>query len=229
MVLPAWPPTTGTSARSPVISRTNLLARTMSSVVMPRILRGSRFFFLQSSHMAGTTEFTGFTIRPMTASGQCLAQASTLPLAMPALVLSKSLRSCPGLRGSPAGMNTRSQPLSASPALSMALSSLRTKDRAVTLHLPSKCPRSAATPAAGTMAMFRSMRASSLTMGHVAISNASGWPMPPAPPMTHTLKSPWGSLALRKLKQDMASESGAGQTMASDRRLLPPWAVGTLR
>ena len=59
---------------APVISPTNLLARTTSSVEMPTIFIGSRPFFLYSSAMAGTTEFTGFTIMPRTAAGQYLAQ-----------------------------------------------------------------------------------------------------------------------------------------------------------
>mmetsp|Transcript_8423 Transcript_8423/g.26813 ORF Transcript_8423/g.26813 Transcript_8423/m.26813 type:complete len:246 (-) Transcript_8423:75-812(-) len=192
MVFPAWPPMTGTSAGLPVISRTNLLARTTSSVEMPTILQGSRPFFTQSSHMAGTTEFTGLTMRPTTALGQCLAMASTFCLAMPALTFRRSLRSWPGFRGKPAGTRTRWQPLRASAPLSMSLSSLSVSTKEVTLHLPSRWERSAATPGAGTAAMFRSTTTSSLTMGQVAISRDRGCPMPPAPPITQTLKSPSG-------------------------------------
>ena len=45
--------------------------------------------------------------------GHALAAASTRPLTMPALMLNRSSRVMPGLRGTPAGMMTRSQPLSA--------------------------------------------------------------------------------------------------------------------
>mmetsp|Transcript_9535 Transcript_9535/g.21696 ORF Transcript_9535/g.21696 Transcript_9535/m.21696 type:complete len:253 (+) Transcript_9535:561-1319(+) len=203
MVLPAWPPTTGTWAGWPVSSCTNLLARTQSSVVTPTILRGSRPFFFQSSHMAGTTEFTGLTMRATTAEGQCLAIASTEPLAMSAFVVNKSFRSWPGFLGMPAGMSTRSQPLRTVAPASMSLSWLSTIVSGVTLHLPSKCDKSAATPGAGTMAMLRSTTTSSLTRGHVAMSKHKGWPMPPAPPTTQTLKSPFGSAGLRKPKQDI--------------------------
>mmetsp|Transcript_67373 Transcript_67373/g.152344 ORF Transcript_67373/g.152344 Transcript_67373/m.152344 type:complete len:274 (+) Transcript_67373:346-1167(+) len=201
MVLPAWPPTTGTSDGLPVISWTNLLARTTSRVEMPTILQGSRPFFFQSSHMAGTTEFTGFTMRPTTALGQCLATASTVPLAMPALMFNRSFRSWPGFRGTPAGIRMRSQPGRTLAALSMVLSSFTVRESDVTLHLPSRCDRSAATPAAGTMETLRSMITSSFTRGLVAMSRARGWPMPPAPPTTHTLKFPVGALGPRKPKQ----------------------------
>mmetsp|Transcript_29535 Transcript_29535/g.68681 ORF Transcript_29535/g.68681 Transcript_29535/m.68681 type:complete len:264 (+) Transcript_29535:396-1187(+) len=202
MVLPAWPPTTGICAGLPVISCTNLLARTTSNVEIPTILQGLRPFFFQSSHMAGTTEFTGFTMSPTTELGQCLAIASTVPLAMSALTFRRSFRSCPGFLGMPAGTNTRSQPFKTSPALSMALSSLSVSVRECTLHFPSRCERSAATPAAGTIAMFRSMSTSSFTSGSRAISKAKGCPIPPAPPTTQTLKLPVGTFfAPRKPKQ----------------------------
>mmetsp|Transcript_97884 Transcript_97884/g.285617 ORF Transcript_97884/g.285617 Transcript_97884/m.285617 type:complete len:386 (+) Transcript_97884:402-1559(+) len=208
MVLPAWPPTTGTWAGLPVISWTNLLARTTSRVVMPTILLGFRPFFCQSSHMAGTTELTGFTMRAMTAFGQCFAAASTVFLAMPALMLSRSFLSWPGLRGTPAGTRMRSQPLRTSPALSIVLSS-RVIVSGVTLHCPSMWERSVATPAAGTMAMFRSMITSSFTKGFVAIRSASGWPMPPAPPTTQTLNAPFGCFfAFRKSKQQAMAGKG---------------------
>merc|ERR1712084_166994 len=57
MVAPAWPPMTGTLMKFgflPVISPTNLFARTTSSVVMPTIFMGSRPFFLYNSAIAGT-------------------------------------------------------------------------------------------------------------------------------------------------------------------------------
>mmetsp|Transcript_9476 Transcript_9476/g.28548 ORF Transcript_9476/g.28548 Transcript_9476/m.28548 type:complete len:270 (+) Transcript_9476:162-971(+) len=195
MVLPAWPPITGISAALPVISRTNLFARTTSSVVTPTILRGSRPFFFQSSHIAGTTEFTGLTMSPMTALGQYFATASTLPLAMPALTLSRSLRSWPGFRGMPAGTSTRWQPVRASAPFSTSLSSFSVRVREVTLQGVSKCDRSAATPPAGTIATLRSTSTSSFTQGVDAISSARGWPMPPAPPITQTLNSPVAAIS----------------------------------
>eukprot|EP00421_Protoceratium_reticulatum_P059925 CAMPEP_0168487198 /NCGR_PEP_ID=MMETSP0228-20121227/67511_1 /TAXON_ID=133427 /ORGANISM="Protoceratium reticulatum, Strain CCCM 535 (=CCMP 1889)" /LENGTH=46 /DNA_ID= /DNA_START= /DNA_END= /DNA_ORIENTATION= len=46
--------------------------------------------------MAGTTEFTGLTIMPSTASGQYFEHASTMPLAISALILKRSSRDWPG-------------------------------------------------------------------------------------------------------------------------------------
>ena len=71
------------------------------------IVMGSRPFLLYNSAMAGTTEFTGFTIISSTAFGQNLAHASAIPLAMPALVLNESSRDWPGLRGTPSGTSTK--------------------------------------------------------------------------------------------------------------------------
>mmetsp|Transcript_25153 Transcript_25153/g.66396 ORF Transcript_25153/g.66396 Transcript_25153/m.66396 type:complete len:218 (+) Transcript_25153:883-1536(+) len=181
---------TGISAGLPVISVTNLFARTTSRVVTPTILQGSRPAFSQSAHMAGTTEFTGLTMRATTAFGACLATASTVPFAMSALTFSRSLRSWPGFLGMPAGTRTRSQPVRTSPALSMALSTFTSSVKETTLHLPSRCERSLATPAAGTMATLRSIMTSSLTLGSKDMRSARGWPMPPAPPTTATLKPP---------------------------------------
>mmetsp|Transcript_19145 Transcript_19145/g.49104 ORF Transcript_19145/g.49104 Transcript_19145/m.49104 type:complete len:205 (+) Transcript_19145:418-1032(+) len=158
MVVPAWPPMTGmeiSSIGAPVISCTNFSARTQSRELTPTILAGFRPFFFHSSAMAGTTEFTGLTMRPTTASGQNLAQASTMFLAMPALMLSRSLRSWPGLRGTPAGTRTRWQPVRHSPATSTAFASL-SKAYALTFAFLFMCERSAATPSGGIMAMVRS-------------------------------------------------------------------------
>mmetsp|Transcript_840 Transcript_840/g.1726 ORF Transcript_840/g.1726 Transcript_840/m.1726 type:complete len:208 (-) Transcript_840:233-856(-) len=114
MVVPAWPPITGMSTSltsAPTFCATNLLARTTSRVVTPTILRGSRPAFSHMVIMAGTTEFTGFTISATTALGQYLAQASTRPLAMSALTFNRSARVMPGLRGIPAGIMTSWQPV----------------------------------------------------------------------------------------------------------------------
>mmetsp|Transcript_23372 Transcript_23372/g.42982 ORF Transcript_23372/g.42982 Transcript_23372/m.42982 type:complete len:207 (+) Transcript_23372:364-984(+) len=126
IVVPAWPPMTGmliSLKGAPVTSWTNFSALTTSKVVMPTILHGLRPFFFQSSHIAGTTEFTGLTIKATTAFGQYLAHASTMFFAMPALMLSRSFLSWPGFLGTPAGTSTKLQPVKHSPAFSMALSS----------------------------------------------------------------------------------------------------------
>mmetsp|Transcript_119180 Transcript_119180/g.254259 ORF Transcript_119180/g.254259 Transcript_119180/m.254259 type:complete len:252 (+) Transcript_119180:642-1397(+) len=192
IVVPAWPPTTGTSIVSmgaPVNSCTNLFARTMSKLVTPQIFFGSKPAFLYSSHIAGTTEFTGLTMRPRTALGQNFAQPSTMFFAMPALIPKRSARVMPGFRGIPAGTKTRSQPVRHSRSLSRGKSSL-SMAYPCTLLFFSMCERSAATPAAGTMAMVRSKTQSWLTWGFCAISKLRGWPIPPAPPQTQTLKEP---------------------------------------
>mmetsp|Transcript_90746 Transcript_90746/g.277834 ORF Transcript_90746/g.277834 Transcript_90746/m.277834 type:complete len:261 (-) Transcript_90746:306-1088(-) len=114
MVTPACPPTTGmlmSAEGTPVTSCTNLLERTQSKVVTPQIRLLSRLSWVYNSAIAGTTEFTGLTISPMIAFGQNFAQASTKSLAIPMLTLSKSARSMPGLRGTPAGMSTKWQSL----------------------------------------------------------------------------------------------------------------------
>lgn len=54
------------------------------------------------------------------ALGQASAHASIKPLTIPALMLNKSSRVMPGLRGTPAGMTTTSAPLSASKSWSPA-------------------------------------------------------------------------------------------------------------
>mmetsp|Transcript_19144 Transcript_19144/g.49101 ORF Transcript_19144/g.49101 Transcript_19144/m.49101 type:complete len:205 (+) Transcript_19144:418-1032(+) len=158
IVAPACPPMTGTSMvfrGAPVISWTNLLARTPSKVVTPQILLASSPFCLYSSAMAGTTEFTGFTMSPRMASGQCLAHASIMPCAMPMLTFNRSARSMPGFRGTPAGTRTRWQPVRHSPATSTAFASL-SKAYALTFAFLFMCERSAATPSGGIMAMVRS-------------------------------------------------------------------------
>mmetsp|Transcript_18667 Transcript_18667/g.50632 ORF Transcript_18667/g.50632 Transcript_18667/m.50632 type:complete len:244 (+) Transcript_18667:738-1469(+) len=175
----------------PVISPTNLFARTMSRVVIPTIFAGSRPFFLYNSAIAGTTEFTGFTISAMTASGQNLAQAETRPFAMSAFTLKRSSRDMPGFRGIPAGIRTRWQSLRHSSQCSLAFAPTSIM-YPLTEHLRSMWLRSAATPAGGTMATLRSKTLSSFTFGSMPMRSESGWPMPPAPPSTQTLNAPAG-------------------------------------
>ena len=71
MVTPAWPPMTGTSTvrrSSPFFSATNVLARTMSSVVTPIRRRGSYTpAALSTSAAMGMVEFTGFEMMWMSA------------------------------------------------------------------------------------------------------------------------------------------------------------------
>mmetsp|Transcript_16527 Transcript_16527/g.26218 ORF Transcript_16527/g.26218 Transcript_16527/m.26218 type:complete len:222 (+) Transcript_16527:125-790(+) len=175
IVFPACPPITVMSGTFPMRSCTNLFERTQSNDVMPTTFLGSRPAFSQSADMAGTIEFTGFTMRPITASGQYLAHASTVPLAMSALIVKRSLRSCPGFLGTPAGTSTTWHPVRESAALSIALSLFaRLKTVEVTLVAPSTCDKSAATPGTGTAAISRSMIESSLTKGCCAIANDKG-------------------------------------------------------
>ena len=54
----------------------------------------------------GTVELTGFEIIKMMAFGHASAQAATRLRTMEPLVLNKSSRVMPGLRGTPAGMTT---------------------------------------------------------------------------------------------------------------------------
>mmetsp|Transcript_92114 Transcript_92114/g.231629 ORF Transcript_92114/g.231629 Transcript_92114/m.231629 type:complete len:210 (+) Transcript_92114:790-1419(+) len=107
-------------------------------------------------------------------------------LAMPALMPKRSARVMPGLRGRPAGTSTRSHPDKHSESFSIGLSSL-SSEYAFTLLGRSKCDKSAATPSAGTIAIFRSKMQSSPTRSSRAMSMERGWPMPPAPPQTQTL------------------------------------------
>ena len=61
-------------------------------------------------------ELTGLDITLRMASGQCLAQFDTRSRTMPALILKRSSRVMPGLRGTPAGMMTTSASLRAAPS-----------------------------------------------------------------------------------------------------------------
>lgn len=82
-------------------------ARTTSRVVTPRSLRGSYTpCFLSTSDARGTREFTGLEMMRRIAFGQIFAHASTRLATIEALVLKRSSRVMPGLRGTPAGIKT---------------------------------------------------------------------------------------------------------------------------
>mmetsp|Transcript_45416 Transcript_45416/g.90921 ORF Transcript_45416/g.90921 Transcript_45416/m.90921 type:complete len:222 (-) Transcript_45416:279-944(-) len=114
MVVPAWPPMTGTRilvGSTLPSSPMKVLARTTSRVVTPKSFFGSytpRAF--STSEAMGTVELTGFEMMSRHAFGHAWAAASTRFLTIPALVLKRSSRVMPGLRGTPAGITTTWQP-----------------------------------------------------------------------------------------------------------------------
>ena len=69
--------------------------------------------FLKISAVMGTVELTGLLMTLSRAPGHASAHAATRSRTMPALILNKSSRVMPGFLGTPAGMMTRSHPLSA--------------------------------------------------------------------------------------------------------------------
>mmetsp|Transcript_43590 Transcript_43590/g.103590 ORF Transcript_43590/g.103590 Transcript_43590/m.103590 type:complete len:239 (+) Transcript_43590:340-1056(+) len=119
MVVPAWPPMTVTFTlftSRPLACDTKVRARTTSRVVTPSSLRGSYTpCFLRTAEAMGTVELTGFEMIRSIAFGQFLAQASMRVATMDALVLKRSSRVMPGLRGTPAGITTSWQSLTALP------------------------------------------------------------------------------------------------------------------
>lgn len=58
----------------------------------------------------GTQVLTGLVIMATIALGHCLAMFVAMSLIMPALTLKRSSRVIPGLRGTPAGITTTSEP-----------------------------------------------------------------------------------------------------------------------
>src|SRR6185369_16633184 len=96
------------------ISDTKREARTTSRVVTPKSFLGlytpAR---RKTSAQMGTVELTGLLMTRMLASGHDSAQALARSRTMEALVLKRSSRVMPGLRGTPAGMRTTSEPLRA--------------------------------------------------------------------------------------------------------------------
>jgi len=91
---------------------TNVLARTTSSVVTPNRRRSNpgTLYLRMTSLAIGTVLLTGFDMMSVQAVGQCLAIFSARLLTMPALILNRSSRVIPGLRGMPAGIITMSVP-----------------------------------------------------------------------------------------------------------------------
>lgn len=65
-----------------------------------------RLTALRTSEAIGTHEFTGLVIIARKAFGQLLETANAISRITPALVLKRSSRVIPGLRGTPAGIIT---------------------------------------------------------------------------------------------------------------------------
>mmetsp|Transcript_13014 Transcript_13014/g.33529 ORF Transcript_13014/g.33529 Transcript_13014/m.33529 type:complete len:318 (+) Transcript_13014:249-1202(+) len=181
MVVPAWPPITGTltfEGSLPLAPPTKVCARHTSRVVTPKSFLGLYTpFDFSTSAAIGTVELTGLEMIRMAALGQASAQPATKFFTMPALMLNRSSRVMPGLRGTPAGITTTSQPsralVSSSPV------------KPVHEELVAMWERSAATP--GVMGAT-SKHVSAVTLGLIFSSSESGWPMPPAAPRTLHLK-----------------------------------------
>mmetsp|Transcript_6500 Transcript_6500/g.24528 ORF Transcript_6500/g.24528 Transcript_6500/m.24528 type:complete len:229 (-) Transcript_6500:341-1027(-) len=118
MVIPAWPPTTGTSTSftsKPFACATNVFALTTSRVDTPKSFLGSYVpACLKISAAIGTVLFTGLLMMLTSAPGQFAAIATHKSRTIPALIANKSSRDIPGFLGIPAGMTTRSHPVSAS-------------------------------------------------------------------------------------------------------------------
>ena len=190
IVVPEWPPTTGTwnlsaSCGRPVTSATNVEARTRSSDVTPNRRLGSNTLCdLSTSANTGTRELTGFEMTSTNACGADLAMPSAMPYAIEALTLNRSSRVWPGLRAIPAGMMIRRASFTACARPSW--SGRKPETGAGVLM----CEMSFATPGAFTT----SYSESSVTYGDCLSSSERGWPIPPAAPMTVTFivhKSSW--------------------------------------
>lgn len=67
--------------------------------------------FLRTSQAMGTIELTGLVIMATTALGQTAAMHSVMSRTMVALVLKRSARVIPALRGTPAAITTRFAPV----------------------------------------------------------------------------------------------------------------------
>ena len=70
-------------------------------------------FFLSTSATIGTVELTGLEMTRTKALGACAAIPTAMSRTIEALMLNKSSRVMPGLRGTPAGMTMMSEPFSA--------------------------------------------------------------------------------------------------------------------
>lgn len=98
-----------------VMHTTKVLALTTSSIVTPRSFLGSKVpAILKTSAAIGTVEFTGLLIMLTMALGQHLAIPSHKVFTIPAFMLKRSSLVMPGFLGTPAGIITRSMPVSAS-------------------------------------------------------------------------------------------------------------------
>ena len=133
------------------------------------------------SAVMGTVELTGLAMMSTCASGHTVPTACASSATMDAFVLNRSSRVIPGLRGTPAGMTTTSAPSSALCRFSLPL-------KPVVLARVLMCDRSAATPGVLTMSYRLSAEIASFCFS----SSDRGWPMPPAPPSTATLKAVCG-------------------------------------
>mmetsp|Transcript_23796 Transcript_23796/g.67295 ORF Transcript_23796/g.67295 Transcript_23796/m.67295 type:complete len:203 (+) Transcript_23796:464-1072(+) len=156
MVMPACPPMTGTLTSAPSIcSDTKVLARHTSNVVTPTSFCGLYTpAFFKTSAAIGTVLLTGLEMIAIMASGQYSAHPSTNVWTMLALVLNRSSRVIPGLRGTPAGMTTTSAPSKAEarPVFPVAGQLPGAGKCPVTLLAPTgMCERSAATPGVPTI------------------------------------------------------------------------------
>mmetsp|Transcript_5516 Transcript_5516/g.6408 ORF Transcript_5516/g.6408 Transcript_5516/m.6408 type:complete len:200 (-) Transcript_5516:186-785(-) len=117
IVTPLWPPTTGTFTSAGdtfKASATNVFDLTISKVETPNSRLGSNTpFFFNTSAAIGTVELTGLEMMQIMHFGQASAIPSIRPETIPALILNKSSRVMPGLRGTPAGITATSTPASA--------------------------------------------------------------------------------------------------------------------
>jgi hypothetical protein len=152
--------------------------------------------FLSTSAVMGTVELTGLAMMSTCAAGQTVPTACASSATMDALVLNRSSRVMPGLRGTPAGMTTTSAPSSALCRLSLPL-------KPVTLARVLMCDRSAATPGVLTMSYSDSAEMASFCFS----SSDSGWPMPPAAPRTATL------VACREAARERGGRAGVAQAL----------------
>merc|ERR1719464_1315239 len=141
----------------------------------------------------------------MQALGHTSAQAVTKVLTIPAFTLNKSSRVIPGLRGTPAGMTTTSQPskdfFRSSPTKPVHLAPVQ------------MCERSAATP--GVMgATSKQVRA--VTRGLSFMSKESGCPIPPAAPRTLHLKPLCCTMAALAVDEAMVAAERRDENIANE-------------
>lgn len=159
---------------------TKVFDRTISKVVTPRTRFGEKTLcFFKISQAIGTVELTGFEMIQTSASGHVWAIAVVKSATMVAFTLKRSSRVMPGLRGTPAGITTTSQP-------SSAFFSSAGPTCALTLHLVSMWLKSAPTP----FVCWTSYSDKWSKSGDCLRRSDSGWPMPPPAPNTATFRLP---------------------------------------